>query len=137
MPPLDLSDMQDDSGMDQNSEASPIHSQDTYGGIQLEPMFSFAFTDVYIPWQSSLRHVEQHCIRHVAAHYASSKSGADSSLSDKVKEVPQLPHRSLSRQYQRTCISEPLRRSMDDARRPSSLSRLSSQGAGFRCLSIV
>ena len=38
-----------------------------------------------------LRHVGQHCIRHVAAHYASSKSGADPSLSDEVKEVPQLP----------------------------------------------
>ena len=45
MPPLDLSDMQDDSGMDQNSEASPIHSQDTYGGTQLEPIFSFASTE--------------------------------------------------------------------------------------------
>ncbi len=45
MPPLDLSDMQDDSGMDQNSEASPIHSQDTYGGTQLESIFSFASTE--------------------------------------------------------------------------------------------
>jgi hypothetical protein len=42
MPPLDFSDLQDDSGMDLDSEIPLMHPQDPHSGIQLEPSLNFA-----------------------------------------------------------------------------------------------
>jgi hypothetical protein len=42
MPPPDLGDLQDDSGMDLDSEIPLMYSIDSHGGIQLEPPLNFA-----------------------------------------------------------------------------------------------
>jgi hypothetical protein len=45
MPPLDFSDLQDDSGMDLDSEIPLTYSRDFHSGSQLETSLSFASTE--------------------------------------------------------------------------------------------
>ena len=146
MPPLDFSDLQDDSGMDLDSEIPLTYSQDSHSGIQLKTSFRFACfnriqssirqEDAHKPWQLAVRHMGQRSTQHAASHYTSSKSSPNSIFPRQVQEI-QFCHRPLRRQHNRTRLSKSQRRSMDTAGRSPALPRPSSQRTSLECLPTI
>ena len=107
MPPLDLSELEDNSGMDLDSEIPLMHPQDTRSGIFARPAIGATSSEFGKLSGRSMRTSrgnlpfdmwdKQHCI--VAACFASGKLSSSSILSGEDEEIPYFPLGHLSSKY--------------------------------------
>ena len=136
MPSLDFSDLQDDSGMDLDSEIPLMHSQDSHSGIQLEPSLNFASIEFNRQSGKRMRTNRGNLPFDIWDNAAS--NAMPTTLPAANPAPTQIPLiKSLRRQHHRTCLTEPQRRSMDTASRSATLPRPSPQRTSLRRLPTI